>query len=316
MPPDQLDRLTGAANFWYNTHLMRKFCFLAFVVALAGAVHASWYWPFGSDEDDGKKTPRLSELMEGASTNIDAAVDFADEGKISEAVEAYRRALTELDRVERDYPDRVDKPEFATLRNKRAYVNAAIDSLLLGQIKANAKAVAVSDTTELEKKLAAERAAKKGEKVPETQKAKEVSEVKNVQEDQKVLEVQDSKKPEPVAKPARPLSPRDRVMADIEKGDWAAAELGISEMLVSKPNDATALNLKAAMEVEQGKLKEAESTLDQAIMSNPRSPYAYYNMADLMLKRDPPNKDAARRYYETGRVMGGQRDERLEAALR
>ena len=52
------------------------------------------------------------------------------------------------------------------------------------------------------------------------------------------------------------------------------------------------------------------------IMSNPRSPYAYYNMADLMLKRDPPNKDAARRYYETGRVMGGQKDERLEGALK
>ena len=289
---------------------MRKFCFLAFAVALSGAAHASWYWPFGSDEDGGRKTPRLSELMEGASTNIDAAVDFADEGKISEAVEAYRRALAELDRVERDFPDRVDKPEFATLRNKRAYVNAAIDSLLLGQIKANAKAVAVSDTTELEKKLAAERAAKNGEKAPEVQKVQEI------QKAQEVQKPQEEKKPEPAAKPDRPLSPRDRVIADIEKGDWAAAELGISEMLVSKPNDAIALNLKAAMEVEQGKIKEAEATLDQAIMSNPRSPYAYYNMADLMLKRDPPNKDAARRYYETGRVMGGQKDERLEAALR
>ena len=87
-------------------------------------------------------------------------------------------------------------------------------------------------------------------------------------------------------------------------------------MLVAKPNDAVALNLKAAIEAEQGKLKEAEETLDQAIMSNPRSPQAYYNMADLMLKRTPPNAGAARRYYETGRAMGGQRDERLEAALK
>ena len=87
-------------------------------------------------------------------------------------------------------------------------------------------------------------------------------------------------------------------------------------MLAARPNDAVALNLKAAMEVEQGKLKEAEDTLDQAIMSNPRSPQAYYNMADLMLKRDPPNVGSARRYYETGRAMGGQRDERLEAALK
>ena len=281
---------------------MNKLFSFAFALVLSGTVQASWYWPFGSDDDGGeRKVPRLSELMEGASTNIDAAVDFADEGKITEAIEAYRRALAELDRVESEYPERANKPEFATLRNKRAYVNAAIDTLLLGQIRANAKAVAVSDTTELEKKLATEHAAKKGEKVEEVQKVQEVKEIA---------------KQEPAAKPKRPLSARDRVIADIEKGDWKAAELGIQEMLAAKPNDAVALNLKAAVEAEQGKLKDAEETLDQAIMSNPRSPQAYYNMADLMLKRDPPNVGAARRYYETGRTMGGQRDERLEAALK
>ena len=298
---------------------MNKLFSFAFALALSGAAQASWYWPFDSDDDGERRVPRLSELMEGASTNIDAAVDFADEGKTTEAIEAYRRALAELDRVESEYPERADKPEFATLRNKRAYVNAAIDTLLLSQIKSNAKAVAVSDTTELEKKLAAERAAKNGEKVQEgqtVQKAQEVpkdQEVPKVQEDQKVQEVA---KQEPADKTKRPLSARDRVIADIEKGDWGAAELGIQEMLASRPNDAVALNLKAAMEVEQGKLKEAEDTLDQAIMSNPRSPQAYYNMADLMLKRDPPSVGSARRYYETGRTMGGQRDERLEAALK
>ena len=293
---------------------MNKLFSFAFALVLSGTVQASWYWPFGSDDDGGeRKVPRLSELMEGASTNIDAAVDFADEGKITEAIEAYRRALAELDRVESEYPERANKPEFATLRNKRAYVNAAIDTLLLGQIRANAKAVAVSDTTELEKKLATERAAKKGEKVEEVQKVQEVKEVQGVKDVQEVKEIA---KQEPAAKPKRPLSARDRVIADIEKGDWKAAELGIQEMLAAKPNDAVALNLKAAVEAEQGKLKDAEETLDQAIMSNPRSPQAYYNMADLMLKRDPPNVGAARRYYETGRTMGGQRDERLEAALK
>ena len=293
---------------------MNRLTLFACALALAGAAHASWYWPFGSDDDgEERKIPRLSELMEGASTNIDAAVDFAEDGKTSEAIDAYRRALAELDGVERDYPELSDRPEFATLRNKRAYVNAAIDSLLLGQVKANAKAVAVSDTTELEKKLAAERAAKKGES-PEKEsqdqdKAKEAGE-------KAAEEPKPEVKPESKPAPARPLSVRDRVIADIEKGDWDAAELGVNEMLVAKPNDAVALNLKAAIEAEQGKLKEAEETLDQAIMSNPRSPQAYYNMADLMLKRTPPNVGAARRYYETGRAMGGQRDERLEAALK
>jgi len=291
---------------------MNRLTLLALALALTGAAHASWYWPFGSDDDgEERRIPRLSELMEGASTNIDAAVDFAEDGKTAEAIEAYRRALAELDGVERDYPELSDKPEFATLRNKRAYVNAAIDSLLLGQVKANAKAVAVSDTTELEKKLAAERAAKKGDS-PE----KESKEKKKETDEKKMQEPKPEPKTEAKAASARPLSVRDRVIADIEKGDWNAAELGVNEMLVAKPNDAVALNLKAAIEAEQGKLKEAEETLDQAIMSNPRSHQAYYNMADLMLKRTPPNAGAARRYYETGRAMGGQRDERLEAVLK
>ena len=290
---------------------MNKLTLLAFALALAGAAHASWYWPFGSDDDgEERRIPRLSELMEGASTNIDAAVDFAEDGKVAEAIEAYRKALAELDGVERDYPELSGKPEFATLRNKRAYVNAAIDSLLLGQVKANAKAVAVSDTTELEKKLAAERAAKKGEGPGKESRGEKKPDEKATQEPKPEV------KPEPKSVPARPLSVRDRVIADIEKGDWDAAELGVNEMLVAKPNDAVALNLKAAIEAEQGKLKEAEETLDRAIMSNPRSPQAYYNMADLMMKRTPPNVGAARRYYETGRAMGGPRDERLEAALK
>ena len=296
------------AYFWYNTHSMNKLLSLVLALALPGLAQASWYWPFGSDDDGAEpEGPRLSELMEGASTNIDAAVDFADEGKTSEAIEAYRRALAELDRVEREYPGRAGRPEFATLRNKRAYVNASIDSLLLGQIKANAKAVAVSDTTELEKKLAAERAAATGAKVADAPKP-EAAPARD--------EPPAKQEPPAAARPARATTLRDRVMADIENGDWAAAELGIGEMLSAKPNDAVALNLKAAMEVEQGKLKEAEETLDQAIMSNPRSPHAYYNMADLMLKKDPPNTGAARRYYETGRAMGGQADKRLEEALK
>ena len=92
--------------------------------------------------------------MEPATALIDEASDLAGDGKSVESVEKYREALKELDRIERENPERAATSEFATLRNKRAYVNAAIDSLLLGQVKSNAKAVAVSDTTELERKLA------------------------------------------------------------------------------------------------------------------------------------------------------------------
>ena len=105
-------------------------------------------------------------------------------------------------------------------------------------------------------------------------------------------------------------------MLDIANGDFAAAEILIKEMLTAKPNGASALNLKATMESRQGKFKEAERTLDQAIRSNPRNYYAYYNMAILMLQVNPDNKDVPRRYYETGRSVGGPKDEQLEALVK
>ena len=136
---------------------MRRLVVFASAVALAWGVQASWYWPFGSDDDEAKPR-RISELMEPASALIDEASDLAADGKVDESIAAYRKALVELDRVEAENPERAKSAEFATLRNKRAYVNAAIDTMLLSQVKANARAVAVSDTTELERRLAAERA--------------------------------------------------------------------------------------------------------------------------------------------------------------
>lgn len=279
-----------------------KFGILVCIFALAFTAQASWYWPFGSDDvDEKKKPPRLSELMEPASLLIDEASDLAADGKTTEAVDKYREALKELDRVERENPERVKAPEFSTVRNKRAYVSAAIDTLLMTEARYNAKAVSVSDTTELEKKLAAER---NPQKTPEKNKKTAVVAEKPAEE--KVVDV----------KPKKPLTKSQQVLADIAKRDFNAATLLIKEMLVEKPNDAAALNLRAIKEAAEGDLKAAESTLDQAIQSNPRNHYAYYNMATLMLQISAANKDVARRYYETGRAVGGPVDANIERALK
>ena len=277
---------------------MNRLLAFIFVFAVVFQSAAAWYWPFGSDEES-KAAPRISELMEPASLLIDEASDLAAEGKLQEAVEKYRKALAELDRIELENPDRADKPEFATLRNKRAYVNAAIDSMLMSQVKENAKAVAVSDTTELEKKLLQEKSAKVSVKEPE-------------------------KKPTPGKKAAvaskkvkpKSMSRSEQVIADIAAGEYEAAAIVIGEKLVEKPNGAAALNLKAALETAQGKYVEAEKTLDSAIMSNPRSYYAYYNMARLILQSRPDGKSSARRYYETGRAIGGPADAELEGLVK
>ena len=277
------------------------------VLAFACGAWASWYWPFESEED-GEEPKRISELMEPASKLIDDASDFATDGKISESVETYRKALFELDRIERENPERAKGPEFATLRNKRAYVNAAIDSMLLSQVRQNARVVAVSDTTELEKKLAAEREAKSKPKAEVVQR-----EVVQRKETNSIVRIAAATTAKPTAKPA---TKREQAIADIMAGDYAAAELVIKAMLAEKPNGAMALNLKAAMEMKQGRFDQAEKTLDQAIMSNPRSYSAYYNLAMLMLQKGAGNKSSAKRYYETGRAVGGPENAELEAMLK
>jgi len=301
---------------------MRRLGVFTVIVLLVGSAQSSWYWPFGSDDAVDERPKRVSELIEPASLLIEEAADLAGEGKANEAIEKYRKALAELDRIELENPDRAKSVEFSTLRNKRAYVNAAIDSLLLNQVKANAKLVAVSDTTELERRLTQERAEKTGKRNPKSETSGKTEE--SVPKVEKPVTVRKDRKEQKsastnlvkTARRSRPLTKREQALTAIAKGDFKTAERLVGEMLVEKPNGAVALNLKAAMEVRQGKLKEAESTLDQAIMSNPRNHFAYYNMANLMLQVRKDDKSIARRYYETGRAFGGPDDAQLEAALK
>ena len=286
---------------------MKRFALFTLSLVLSLGVRASWYWPFGSEDGDEPDVPRISELMEPANLLIEEASGLAAEGKPSESVEKYRAALAELDRVEQENPERAKTPEFATLRNKRAYVNAAIDSMLLGQVKSNARVVAVSDTTELEKKLAEER----GEK-----KVKEKGEGEEKKPSTVRLKPTPTPKTPPSPQSAKPATAREQAMDDIERGDYAAAELVINEMLAAKPNGAMALNLKAALEMKRGNLAAAEAALDQAVMSNPRNYSAYYNTAVLLLQKGEGNKSSAKRYYETGRAMGGPENPELEALLK
>lgn len=283
---------------------------IVFLVAifLACGASASWWWPFGNSDEN--RLPRLSELMRTASDLAEDGYELASDGKTSEAIEKFRHALAELDRVERENPERVKAPEFATLRNKREYLKSSIESLQLSQVQENAKSVAVSDTTELEKRLAAEKAAKKS--AAELAKTNAVVEAKAPLANPKKESVAAAQ--ENGVEHAVPRTPREQAIADIAKGDYSAAELTIKQMLADKPNSPLALNLRASMEMKQGKVKEAEKTLDQAISNNPRNYFAYYNMALLLVERG--DKSAAKRYYETGRSVGGPADASLEAMFK
>ena len=306
---------------------MVRFGVFAVAATLSLGALGSWYWPFGSDDEE--VIPRISELIEPASTNIEAASDFEFDGKFDEAIASYEAALLALDEVEARYPDQMKKPEFTTVKTKRAYVKTRIDTLKFLQVKENSKAVAVSDTTELEKKLAEEKAAaaKAATPAPAQEPTPAPAAEKPAPEPEKpapkkLAPAAPAPKAKPAtAKPAAPapakaLSRQQRIAKAIADGDYAAADADIAETLRTKPNDAAALNLRAMMESAQGKYRDAEHTLDQAIQSNPKSYHAYYNMARLILKAYPDNKDGARRYYETGRAMGGPRNAALEEAVK
>ena len=295
--------------------------FGAFAVAATLSLGAlgSWYWPFGSDDEE--VIPRVSELMEPASTNIDAATDFEYDGKFDEAIACYAAALRALDMIEAEYPDQMKKPEFTTVKTKRAYVKTKIDTLKFLQVKENSKAVAVSDTTELEKKLAEEKAAAAKAATPATEPSAEGPTPAPAAEVPASAPAPAAPAAKRAAKraapaPSKALSRQQRIAKAIADGDYAAADADIAETLRTKPNDAAALNLRAMMESAQGKFRDAEHTLDQAIQSNPKSYHAYYNMARLILRAYPDNKDGARRYYETGRAMGGPRNAALEEAVK
>jgi tetratricopeptide (TPR) repeat protein len=311
------------SNFW------RIWLAASFAFAFCWAAQASWYWPFGSkSENDKKEQPRLSELMEAASVAIDNASDLAAEGKVEEAVAEYRKALDELDRVERENPERAATPEFATVRNKRAIVNASIDSLYLAQARENARAVAVTDTTELEKKYAARQAerhsAASGEKKDENPKLEsqlasymeeERMHTKSIEEEASRIKtertINELLDKDPNSRKARIL----QASAMLKSGDFDGAIAKLDEVLANNPDDVSALNMKAVCEVERGDDKAAATILNHAIKTNRSDYHAYYNMSRLVMQTSG-KKSAAKRYYDTGRTLGGPEDKDLEALFK
>ena len=131
-------------------------CLVSAVLLCAATAHAAWYWPFGNDEDSPDRPPRLHRLLENANDLIEQAEDASLDGDAEKALELYNSALTNLVDIANQNPDRAETPEFAPLRNKIAATSAAIDSIRFAQVNQNIRAVAVTDTTELQKKYDAE----------------------------------------------------------------------------------------------------------------------------------------------------------------
>ena len=312
---------------------MQRTLLLIIVVCATLFAQGSWYWPFGSKEDDPSKPLRLHRLLEEANNYIEVAEDEALKGNGDAALENYRLALSELDRVERENPDRAETAEFSPLRNKRAACVAAMDAIRFAQVDDNERAVSVTDTRELQKKWNKKHGIKEGEKGEEVKgeggKVKGEVEPVEAPEEKPVAKVEEKPKEMPVAKakekPVKKPEVKDEssdfkarlkaALAEVRNRDYVSADLLLEELVNEKPNDLNVLLLRAAAQAGMGSNYAARRTLETAMRAHPKSYLPYYNLANLLL--DMGEKvDVARQYYEMGRSCGGPQWAPLERRLK
>ena len=308
-------------------------CLIPAVLLCAATAQAAWYWPFGNDEDSPDRPPRLHRLLENANDLIEQAEDASLDGDAEKALELYNSALTNLVDIANQNPERAETPEFAPLRNKIAATSAAIDSIRFAQVNQNIRAVAVTDTTELQKKYDAEQAKKKGlDKVlekkeePEEKKADvpaKASVAESVKKPAAAPQPSDVSKPAP-APAAGPVSASitgfdekiQLALKELKAKDYAAADLLLEELEKERKGDLNVLILRAAAQNGMKYHLAARRTLEKAMRAHPKSYLPYYNLAYLMFKLEDEGVESARQYYELGRALGGPVDERIESRLK
>ena len=311
-------------------------CLVSAVLLCAATAQAAWYWPFGSDEDSPDRPPRLHRLLENANDLIEQAEDASLDGDAEKALELYNSALTNLADIANQNPDRAETPEFAPLRNKIAATSAAIDSIRFAQVNQNIRAVAVTDTTELQKKYDAEQAKKKGldkvlEKKEEPEKKKDNAPTKEPVADPVKKPAAPppavTSQPSAVSKPAPAAESAPASIAgfdekiqlalkELKAKDYAAADLLLEELEKERKGDLNVLILRAAAQNGMRYHLAARRTLEKAMRAHPKSYLPYYNLAYLMFKLEDEGVESARQYYELGRALGGPVDARIESLLK
>ena len=307
---------------------------IAAMAALAAVpLRAAWYWPFGDDEDSPDRPPRLHRLLENANDLIEQAEDAALDGDVDKALDLYNSALTNLVDIADKNPDRAEKPEFAPLRNKIAATSAAIDSIRFAQVNQNVRAVAVTDTTELQKKYDEEQAKKKGvdkvvEKKKDDAKKEEKKEEKTERKEVKAEPKPATAQPKPATaqpKPTTAVQPKhiegfdERIQTaikELQAKDYAAADLLLEDLEKERKGDLNVLILRAAAQNGMKYHLAARRTLEKAMRAHPKNYLPYYNLAYLMFKLEDEGVESAKQYYELGRALGGPRDERLESRFK
>ena len=333
---------------------MKQKLFLLLAVASALGAQGAWYWPFGSPEDNTNAPPRLHRLLEPANDYIELAQDASLNGDADKAIENYRLALGELDRVESEHPDRAETSEFAPLRLRRAACTAAIDAIRFAKVNENVRPVSVTDTTELQKRWNkahgvedeeekfSEQPKQEAKPTPPSKEKEEKNqepaaplpppkeEVRKEPEVPPPSPPKEEAKQEPAAPPSPPPKDEEKkpaaiptdwdgrfaqAMAYLRAQDYPAADVLLESMLKERPKDLNALLLRAAAQAGTKHYYAAQRTLERAMRAHPRSYLPYYNLANLLIQQGE-DLETAKEYYELGRTVGGPVNKALEARLK
>lgn len=134
----------------------RMLVLMALVACLAGPVAA---WPFGDSEEEqaAEVATRVAEALREPNRLIVQAQEATQKGDVEEAIRLFRRAQMLLEQAEAS--EDTSGSAWSSLRMKKLLCLSALDALALERAEVLDVRQAVTDTSELERRLAEERAA-------------------------------------------------------------------------------------------------------------------------------------------------------------
>lgn len=319
---------------------------LLFVFLVLAGVSITPLASFGKD-----KAPKVSALLKEANEMMTEAQTAYVDGESKKAIELYRKALAEIARVEQEHPLEGGTSEFAPVRFRKALCETEIDRIMLEDVNATARTVAVTDTTALEAKRAERKAAAETNNVPEvTVKLSAKQGAKGAPDGIPETDTPDATDAEDA--PDKPLDvkaeldwakdmlsvdrfddaekallkvlkkePENRdarfimALARVQQGKLDEAVVVIDDLLADNASDEPTLLLAAGSYAAAGNYSKAMDALDKAMKVNPKRPDGYHNMAWLLLEMQPKEGGEAEMYYRQAVKLGGTRDRDLERRL-
>lgn len=299
-----------------------------------------------------EKKPKVTELLAGANELMAQAQSTYRDGQAKQALDLYRKALAEIDRLERENAALVGSSDFSPVRFRKAICETEIDRIMLEEVSATARTVAVTDTRALEEKREERKRAAETNHVPESvvtltakQGAEKVGDgaAPRAEAPTEVTREHDPNKPVDV--PAELEWAKDMLSVDrfadaerslvlvlkqapgsregrllmalsrVQQGRFAEAAVVIDDLLADNPADEAALLLSAGASAGAGAYGKAMDALDRAMKADPKRPDGYHNMAWLLLDMSPKVTAEAEMYYRQAVKLGGARDRDIERRL-